>query len=366
MPLTARRHLAMPIPRFLRGTLAHAIGIAAAIFVSGCASKPGVIFDPANTAMRWPAAPDEPRIEFVGEIRVDTDLKPGRGMGGALRDFFAGKREPVAMVSPIGLCTDELERLFVADPGLNGIHVFDLRTRSHAIWRTGKDEPPLISPVAVAVKGAGPQAQVLVVDSSAACVYVFDHKGALKGTLGKDHLKRPVGLIVERESGKLIVADAGAHQLVIFGSDGRPERRIGERGAGLGQFNFPTNLTQDTAGNLFVSDTLNFRVQVFGADLSPRQQIGSKGDLPGYFAQPKGIAFDAFDHLYVVDAHFEAIQLFDSSGELLMSFGREGHGPGEFWLPAGIHADAQGRIWVADSYNRRVQVFRFIQQGATP
>ncbi|MCX5691640.1 MAG: hypothetical protein NTV94_17920, partial [Planctomycetota bacterium] len=334
--------------------------------LGGCATKPGVIFDPANTANRWPPAPDEARVEYLGEIRTDADLKPGRGLGGAIRDFFAGKGEPVGMVSPLGLCTDDAQRLYVADPGLQGLHVFDLQTRVHALWRPGKGAQPFVSPVAVAIDEHAAPGRVLVVDSSYAAVFAFDRKGALKEILGKGQLTRPVGLAVESGSGRLIVADAGAHQIVIMSPDGAIERRIGERGSGLGQFNFPTNIAIDRTGNVYVSDSLNFRVQVLGADLSPRRQIGSKGDLPGYFAQPKGIAFDPFDHLYVVDAHFEAIQLFDSNGALLMSFGREGRGAGEFWLPAGIHADREGRIWVADSYNRRVQVFRFIQQGATP
>jgi DNA-binding beta-propeller fold protein YncE len=343
-----------------------AIGLLIVTGLGGCATKPGIIFDPANTATRWPPAPDEARVEYIGEIRTDADLKPGRGMGGAIRDFFAGKREPVGMVSPLGLCTDDAHRLYVADPGLQGVHVFDLETRDHSVWRPGKGAQPFVSPVAVAFDRHGTTGRVLVVDSSYAAIFAFDLKGNLLGILGKDQFTRPVGMAVEPGSGRLIVADAGAHQILVLNPDGSLERRIGERGSGLGQFNFPTNVAIDSAGNVHVSDSLNFRVQVLGADLSPRRQIGSKGDLPGYFAQPKGIAFDPSDHLYVVDAHFEAIQLFDLSGTLLMSFGREGRGPGEFWLPAGIHADGQGMIWVADSYNRRVQVFRFIQQGATP
>jgi sugar lactone lactonase YvrE len=136
--------------------------------------------------------------------------------------------------------------------------------------------------------------------------------------------------------------------------------RIGERGSGPGEFNFPTNVTVDRTGRLYVSDSLNSRVQAFDADFSHAGVIGARGTAAGSFSQPKGIAVDGDDHLYVVDAHFEAVQIFDRQGRLLLGFGREGSGPGEFWIPAGIHIDRSvNRIYVADTYNRRVQVFDY-------
>ncbi|MBS0196170.1 MAG: hypothetical protein JSR77_05375 [Planctomycetes bacterium] len=341
-------------------------GLAAAWTLAGCGSPPGVIFDPANTSHRWPSPPDEPRIAYVGEIRTDADLKAGKGFGAAFHDFLVGEDPPRAMVSPMGVCRDGGDRLFVADPGVQGVHVFDLAKRTYQVWRPPKGSPTFASPVAVAFDSSRPSGRVLVADSLAAAVFVFDQSGKFTGLLGEGELRRPAGLVVEAASGRIMVADAASHQIVVLSAEGAVERRVGERGAGLGQFNFPTNLTFDSRGHLFVSDSLNFRVQMLSADLRPISQFGTKGDLPGYFSQPKGVTVDRLDHLYVVDANFEAVQLFDLDGRLLMSFGREGRGPGEFWLPAGICADAGGRIWIADSYNSRVQVFQFIGPGATP
>jgi sugar lactone lactonase YvrE len=155
----------------------------------------------------------------------------------------------------------------------------------------------------------------------------------------------------------------------VLSYDGQMLNRIGSRGTGLGQFNYPTNLALDSTGRLFVSDSLNFRVQVFDADLRPVRTIGKKGDLPGYFAQPKGIALDTENHLYVLDAQFENVQLFNPMGQILMDFGEEGHGPGQFWLPPSIFinqtpstANPANRIYIADSYNRRIQVFDYLPQ----
>ena len=65
-------------------------------------------------------------------------------------------------------------------------------------------------------------------------------------------------------------------------------RRIGERGASPGTFNFPTNLALDRDGRLHVADSLNFRIQVFDAALQPLRQVGSQGDRPGYFSPAEG------------------------------------------------------------------------------
>ncbi len=351
-------------------------GAAAALLgatVAGCASKPGVLFDPANGAWRWPAPPDAARIRYIGQLASDHDLKPGRSMMQSVGETMFGKESPRTMVSPLAVCTDGADRVFVADSGAQAVHVFDLFSRRYQQWRPPEKIARFSQPIALAwdpravgPQGAPPGGRLLVSDSVEGVLFVFGDGGGYLGTLGKGSLKRPCGLVVDAARGRVLVADAGAHQVVVLSLDGHEIGRVGGRGVGLGEFNFPTNVALDAAGRLYVSDSLNFRVQVFGPDLAPIRQIGSKGDLPGYFAQPKGLALDPEGHVYVVDSQFEAVQVFDPDGRLLMAFGREGHGPGEFWLPAGLCADPRGRIWVADSYNRRVQVFQFLPEGTNP
>ncbi len=333
---------------------------------AGCGRPAGVIFDPADSRWRWPPAPDAARIAYVGQISADRDLKPGRGGFKGLGEALFGKEQPRVMVSPIAVCTDGAGRIFVADSNAQSVHVFDLNTRAYAQWRpptTPKGSARFAQPVALAWDPAG---RLLVSDSVAARIFVFDAKGKYLGVFTEEALERPCGVVVDHEGGRVFVADSAAHQILVFGIDGRLVSRIGERGSGPGQFNYPTNVALDSRRRLWVSDTLNFRVQGFDAALRPAVQIGRKGDMPGYFSQPKGLAFDGEDHLYVVDANFEAVQLFDLEGRLLMSFGREGGGPGEFWLPAGIAVDQDGRIWIADSYNKRVQAFRSLREGGEP
>jgi DNA-binding beta-propeller fold protein YncE len=335
--------------------------------LGGCAQPKGVVFEPLQEPRQWPAPPEPARIGYVGQLVTSSDLKPAKSFGQVLGEKLFGQKASRSMLSPFALCTDGGDRLFVVDSNAQLVHVFDLESRGYEQWKPsagGEDQAEaraegltFSQPVGVAWDPGG---RLLVSDSVAGCVFVFAPDGTCRGRIGSGLLGRPCGLAVDSAEGRIFVADAAVHQVVVLDGEGRLLSRVGTRGLELGQFNFPTNVALDSAGRLYVADTLNFRVQVFDRRLQPLRQIGSAGDLPGYFSRPKGLALDSEDHLYVVDAHFETVQIFDPHGLLLLSFGREGSGPGEFWLPAGIHIDPSDRIWIADSYNRRVQVFQYL------
>lgn len=342
------------------GQLRHFIAILlAAIPLTGCIKPAGVIFPPLAEPIIWPQSPETPRISYVGQLITSADLAPAVTLPEAMGQAIFGKGDTYSMLTPYALCTDGKDRLFVTDSNAQLVHVFDLRTRKYAQWKPGKGLPPFSQPVGIAWD---PQGTLFVADSVGGRIYAFDTNGKVKSQIAGELISRPCGLTFHNETGQLVVADAGFHQVIVLKRDGTLVTRIGTRGTALGQFNYPTNVAIDQTGRLFVSDSLNFRIQVFAPDQSEIKQIGTKGDLPGYFGQPKGIALDSQDHLYVVDANFETVQIFDFEGRLMMDFGHEGTGPGEFWLPAGIFIDPKNRIWIADSYNRRVQVMDYLAE----
>lgn len=332
------------------------------IMVAGCQTPPGVIFPPVDPPILFPPKPEVTRISWVGQLMTEADLKPGVSGFAAWGEAFFGKNPVRTMLTPFALCTDGKSRLFVADSNAQVVHVFDLETRKYEAWKPG-DNRPFSQPVGVAWDPAG---KLFVCDSIGAAVFVFDTNGALVSEWGGGRFTRPTGIAVDPARSRILVVDTAAHALVELNTSGEVVRKLGERGVGLGQFNFPTHLTIDRTGKVYVSDTLNFRVVQYSPDLKPIRQIGSHGDLPGYFSQPKGVATDSENHLYVVDAQFESVQVFDDQGRLLMDFGEEGNKPAEFWLPTGIFIDPQDRIWIADSYNKRVQVFDYHAHKATP
>lgn len=329
-----------------------------AMLTSGCTTPAGELFPRPDRLIVWPASQERPRVRWVGQLSTSADLKPARPAFARLGDAIFGKDESFSMLTPYALCTDGADCLFVSDTNAQVVHVFDLKTRKYARWKPADHE--FSQPVGVAYDAS--RGNLFVSDSVAKTIYVFDNHGKQLRAISSDMLQRPAGLAYDPRSDRLFVADVSAHQVIVLNGDGVPQTRIGSRGAGPGQFNFPTNVTVDSNGTLYVSDSLNCRVQQFDAGLKWVRQIGKGGDGPGYFAQPKGLAVDRDDHLYVVDSHFEAIQIFDQGGQLLLDFGSEGHGPGQFWIPAGIFIDQNNRIYVADAYNRRVQVFDYLPE----
>jgi DNA-binding beta-propeller fold protein YncE len=331
------------------------------LLLAGC-SKPGVIFPPLNPPLVWPAPPEPTRIRYVGQLSTDADLKPATNFGEAIGRAIFGKADTHSMLSPLAVCTDGADRVFVADSNAQLIHVFNLNTRRYEQWTPGKpDEGKRFSqPVALAWDPAG---RLLVADSAASRLYAFDGAGNFLGPFGPESLQHPCGIAIDTKGNRIFVADSKLHQVLVLSPMGALLTTIGQRGMALGEFNYPTFLAMDSQGRLYVSDSLNFRIQVFAPDLHPLRAMGKKGDMPGYFSEPKGIAIDSQDHLYVVDANFESVQIFDDKGALLLDFGQEGQRPGEFWLPVGIFIDLHNRIWIADSYNRRVQAFDFVPEN---
>ncbi len=156
---------------------------------------------------------------------------------------------------------------------------------------------------------------------------------------------------------KLYCCDTLNHRILVLNRDGKESRRIGRRGNGEGEFNYPTHIAVDRK-YLYVTDAMNFRVQIFDHKGNFIKKFGQIGHGGGCFAKPKGIASDKFNRIYIVDAMFDNVQIFDIRGRFLSHFGGPGHEGGKFWMPSGICIDKADNIYVADTYNRRIQVFK--------
>jgi DNA-binding beta-propeller fold protein YncE len=309
--------------------------------------------EPAQ-ALVWPAAPAEPRIVFVRSFSRPEDLGIRKTMLQRMAEFVFGERDvqmvrPTAVVASGGL-------LYVADAGALGVHRFDTKNGGYRLLRAEGDVA-LPSPVGLAV---GPGGEVYVTDSALARVFVIRPGADEAALLGIAGLRQPTGIAYDRTQGRLYVTDTAAHSIVAFDAKGNAVSRIGLRGAGDGQFNYPTLIWCDAAGRLYVTDSLNFRVQVFDPTGRFVAKWGRHGDGTGDAARQKGVATDRHGHVYVVDALFHAFQIFDARGEFLLSVGAMGRDRGEFWLPMGIFVGDDDVIYVADAYNRRVQMFRYL------
>ena len=275
-----------------------------------------------------------------------------------LGEFITGKSAE-SFIRPTGVAVKGLV-IYVADPGAQALWILDAEAGRARIVRAA-DGQPLVSPVGVAI---GPNNRVYLVDSYLAKVFVFDNDGELRATIASPDLRSPAGVAYDANRDRLYVADSAAQGVLVFDGDGKPAGRIGQRGTGQGDFNFPTHVAVDRQGTLYVTDALNFRLQIFNADQSFAAQFGRHGDSSGEFAMPKGVAVDSEGHIYVAETLFDAIQIFDRGGRYLLTFGERGVKPGQFWLQGGIFIDSHDGIYVADAYNRRLQVFQYLRSEA--
>lgn len=323
---------------------------------SGCGRPKGELFAKLDKALYWPERPLEPKIEYVGELSTQDDLKKSVGSLESIGRIFFGREDIGVLLRPHGLAMDEQDRLYIADSSGQVVHMMDLNSRKYMQFGKLDNDERLRSPVGI-VKA---NKKIYVADSVLAKILVFNENGKHIQSFGADNLERPAGIAFNSQNENIYVTDTKKHSVFVFSLEGQYLHTIGEHGSGSGKFNFPTHIWSDR-DRIYVSDTLNYRVQVFSPDGKLDQMIGNHGNRAGYFAHPSGIASDSFGNIYVADKQFENIQIFNREGQILMSFGNEGNDPGEFWLPAAIFIDKQNRIFVADSFNKRVQVFQLLE-----
>jgi DNA-binding beta-propeller fold protein YncE len=313
--------------------------------------------EPSPPAPVWPQPPARPRVRFVKTVARPADLGIKPSFWQRVGQLVVGREEEWLIRPTAVAATGQV--MYVADAGAQALWVLDAGAgRFRKVQKTKTDT--LVSPVALAVGGEG---RIYLADSFLAKVFVYDTELKLVATIADPNWRRPAGLAFDKARERLYVADSAAHRIWIHGRDGRPMGRIGERGAGDGEFNFPTHVAVGAGDMVYVTDSLGFRVQEFAPDGRFVSKFGQHGDSSGDFAMPKGVAVDSEGHVYVVDALFDAVQIFDRRGRFLLAFGERGLGPGQFWLPAGAFIDPADRIYVADAYNQRIQIFEYLAGG---
>lgn len=327
---------------WLSGLLAAAVG--------GCA-KPQAA-EPVHRI--WPPPPAPARIRLEQIIRQPADLgnvgfweKVGQALAGASQQQLG---------HPQSTATTADGRLFIADPELQGVHVFRFGSGQSQFLAQAGDEF-FVSPVGLATWDE----TLAVADSALKKVFLLDLNGKLLRTIDKPGgFRRPTGLAYDARHDQLLVVDTLANEICAFDREGKLVRRLGKSGMGPGQFNYPTYLFADAEGKLYVTDSLNFRIQIFDPTGRHLFDIGELGDATGYMAVPKGVGVDRRGHIFVVDSYLTTVQVFDQEGRFLLAFGEHGDRPGGFLVPTGLTVDGEGRILVCDSQNGRVQVFRYI------
>ncbi|MBK6966792.1 MAG: 6-bladed beta-propeller [Bacteroidales bacterium] len=298
-----------------------------------------------------------PQVSWVNNWPSDESRDHKKSFKDQLNSLFFGIKQP-ELLNPVAVLVSGPDEFLVLDQGN--------RTLFHVLDEVGdipqsilKSEYEFSSLIGIC---SGPQNSILFTDSKAGKVYGLV-PGKKRLLVFNDTLKleQPTGIAYSPLREEIWVLETKAHRLAVLNENGELLRRIGIRGNGPGEFNFPTHLWIDKKGFIFITDAMNFRIQVLNPEGLVVSVFGEAGDGTGYMARPKGIATDSFGNIYVVDALFHVVQVFDVKGTFLYKFGSQGHENGRFWMPSGIYIDDQNFIYIADTYNSRIQVFHLVQ-----
>lgn len=199
--------------------------------------------------------------------------------------------------------------------------------------------------------------RIVGVQSTGANVTTFGFRDT-NDSLGS--LNFPYDVAVQPGTDRVFVANREAHRIEVFEADGTFVMRNGTRGAGAGQFEFPSGLAFDPSGALWVADSENDRLQQFAvaADgslghLATLGQSGNRQDGPGFFNYPADLAFEADGTLWVTDAFNNSVQRRATDGTWTRITATDGFPLSD---PRGVHVSATGEIYIADAGNDRLVV----------
>lgn len=330
------------------------------LLLAGCAGEQQNV---PKERFFWPPLPDRPRIEWLATYSSQLDF-PKTGFR-KFKEMIVGADAPVRFKNPLDIRSDGEGKVFVTDPGIPGVFLYDFNQREISLLPREPGEIPLREPLTLALDGEG---NVYVAERRTNGVLVLNREGNLARQIFTDgKIERISAVAVDRKRKRLLVTDTKGHQVGVYTLAGEFLFAFGRPGGGDGEFNFPVAVTVNSRGEIVVADTMNARVQMFDGEGRFLRKFGSRGDAPGEFQLIKGVAVDSDDHIYVTEGRSNRLMIFDRDGAFLLSLGgfydvaTSGKVvPGGFVSPQGVDIDKNDTIYVVDQLNRRFQVFQYL------
>ncbi len=330
------------------------------LLLSGCAGEQQHV---PKERFFWPPLPDRPRIEWLGAYSSQLDFTLTRWR--RLKEFLFGADAPITFKRPIDIRSDGAGRVYLTDPALPALVLYDFNQREVSFLPKIGSEAPLLAPLTVALDGAG---NVYVADGRLNGVMVLNRNGDYLGQIGTSrHIERISAIAIDARRKRLLVTDTKGQQVGVFSYAGAFLFAFGKPGGGDGEFNFPVAVTVNSQGEIIVADAMNARVQIFDGEGRFLRAFGQRGGGDADFELIKGVAVDSDDNIYVTDGRQHQIKIFSRRGEFLLPLGGKYDvtasgktGQGGFVLPQGIDIDKNDTIYVVDQLNRRFQVFQYL------
>lgn len=330
--------------------------------------KPPPVIDYSNIV--WPNPPAIARIKYTtwyASEKISQVEKP-KTKKDSWMDRLAGTQTTTdsskmlfQLGEPYGLAVDSKGNLYAADQRVGAIFIFNTETRDVELIKN-KVHGHFVRIIGLAMDDDD---RLFVSDPGLRHIMVFNAQHAVEDVI-TDGLVNPGGLALDVENRLLYVADIEQDQILVYDADSlKLKRRIGtpdtkHASTAPGDFARPAGLAVDHDGNLYVADTLNNRIEILDGDGKFISTFGKAGDGPGYFSRPKGVAIDSDNHIWVTDGMQDRVQVFNRDAQLLIAFGGHGLLPGMFQGITGITIDKNNRVFTSEIFPGRVQQFRYV------
>lgn len=209
-----------------------------------------------------------------------------------------------------GIAVSAGETLYVADPSLQRITLFDRTGRALTAWD---------------IPGTAP--------------------GRLQG---------PVGLAVDTR-GDLYVADSANERIQRFHSDGTFVEAFGDSGSGEGQFITPSGISITPDRQLYAADATNRCVHHIDWSTSPPHWVRTLGQTLGLLG-PTDVVLDAAGNIYIIDwTTGETVKL-APDGALITRWLAQGGDGSEPPKPVAALVDGSV-LYASDPFNGVVQTY---------
>src|SRR6266568_1703985 len=98
--------------------------------LAGCAAEP------ARRRFFWPSLPERPRIEWLGAYSSQYDF-PKEGMSKLITGII-GETDALTFEKPLDIHSDGEGKVYVTDPGVMGVYVYDMKKRTVHLITSGQ------------------------------------------------------------------------------------------------------------------------------------------------------------------------------------------------------------------------------------
>ena len=191
---------------------------------------------------------------------------------------------------------------------------------------------------------------IYVADNLNNCVKIFDNtaKYLLKfgDRKGEGKMSYPIGLLIR--DNKVFVSHN--HCILMYELDGKFVFRIGSRGSGELQFDFPRGLSTDESNNdIYICDYNNHRIQIISENLQYKSQFG-KDTL----YNPSDIKLYK-DNIFVLDRSNPCLHIYNKDLVLQKSVVTRGEGQ-QVINPSSFFIDKLGYILITDHNSNSILI----------